>query len=209
MIVVVMGCARTGTSMIAGLLHEVFGVDMAPAKPKPGTEWANPKGGYENPFWIGMTVNLVSGKFPHNYVEMIQEHVKNRREPWGFKSAVTHHVIRDIHHLLPVGSKYIVTWRDIESHAANLKFFQKKNYGEEITEEQALKRVLVDRNKLDEAVRSLQMDSVLETSYHITKKHPEETVKRIAHFLRVELTPEMIRKTENFIEKDYDSCKSY
>ncbi|MCI4349370.1 MAG: sulfotransferase [Thermoplasmata archaeon] len=61
--VVVLGMHRSGTSVVAGILH-ALGVDMGPTAPGEGWEgqhWSNPTGHFENPAFVAFNQRALGG----------------------------------------------------------------------------------------------------------------------------------------------------
>lgn len=91
---VVLGCARSGTSMTAGIVHNL-GVNMNPPKDN-NISIKNPKGCYEDmdimPIIMGLakkTTNMDDAIIRFK-MEVTR---KNKQDNWGFKTALTHHFI--------------------------------------------------------------------------------------------------------------------
>ena len=97
--VIVLGTARSGTSLLAGILHKL-GVNLDPVIE--GNE-DNPKGGFENPLFISLTTKITKDLKAGKNRELLKKQYENEiksaieiyrdHEIWGWKSALTHFCI--------------------------------------------------------------------------------------------------------------------
>ena len=79
----VVGTGRSGTTTVARLLEDRFGIDMG----GPGTfSDAQPKGDYEDPTLRALNWQLVTGEITNaEWKERALEYAATRGEPWGAK----------------------------------------------------------------------------------------------------------------------------
>lgn len=99
--VVVIGRSRSGTSLVAGMLH-LLGVNMHPNNIE---HPSNPKGAFEDPRWINITGNMnlaiqtgdadLMKKYRDIAGDIIREY-DAESDIWGFKSATVHQCIDHI-----------------------------------------------------------------------------------------------------------------
>jgi ADP-heptose:LPS heptosyltransferase len=86
---VVLGCARNGTSMASGMVHN-FGIDM---NPEDNPQKWNPKGSFEDKELGVLTMEMQKSdadlkELHKKLLELLKE--RNKKDVWGFKSALTH-----------------------------------------------------------------------------------------------------------------------
>lgn len=95
--IIVLGCARSGTSLVAGLLN-IVGVNMS-FRMNPSTK--NPGGAHDDSEIVSLMYKMGVDRhcgldLKKKYDKDIKELIKTRRKPhelWGWKSALTHFYI--------------------------------------------------------------------------------------------------------------------
>lgn len=148
--VIVLGPARSGTSLAAGMAH-TLGYNMNPKKM--GDDGHNPRGGFEDVQLIKITAELKQGECLG--LDMRMHEIIFQRdgdgERWGFKSALTHHCLDDIFGYFhnPV---FIVTRRDLEDNAKSWQHHMATVFATPVTDEEAIDRIAEDYKILEAAL---------------------------------------------------------
>lgn len=207
--VVVLGNARSGTSMAAGLLS-IIGVDMH-QRHNPGPQ--NPKGSFEDINFIHVTSkmhqDLTSGKSKQQIKEAweprLKEIISKRKDLWGFKSALTHYNL-DIVLPLLTNPMIVVVLRNIYHNSKSYVVHKRDNYGQNISLESAMQNVTDSTKVLIHNVNRLQVPKIYVT-YEDMKKTPIKEATKIAGFLDVQLTPQMKKAVGQFIMPNYSTLK--
>jgi hypothetical protein len=206
--VIILGEARSGTSMVAGLTH-LLGVNMHP-KDNPSEQ--NPKGSFEDPEFIGLTQKLYLENWQTNNLETIAEIVRIRNaddQDWGWKSALTHYVLEWF--LLYVKNPHLIaTFRSPLANAQSWKKHMQSEYATEVSIIKALVQMTKGAEILADTIRRHQTIPQLYTSYEYIKINPIREAERIANFLDIEFTEERRELVISFILnystiKDVDS----
>lgn len=133
--IVVLGMHRSGTSLVAGLLHHL-GVFMGEDFPTDDSPWCH----YEDPAFVSLNQQLLTSaggswrnppsleslwRGSHNYNEQIQRLIRDRyaHNHWGWKDPRTSLTVPIWHHhltLWPSKPKYVMVWRERETIVASL-----------------------------------------------------------------------------------------
>ena len=210
--VIVLGTARSGTSMVSGFLHHI-GVDMNPDY-NPSIQ--NPKGSFEDPTFINITtrmfldykkgdVNLTS-KYRFEIQKIIRSRAK-RSDLWGWKSALTHYVLG--HFLLHVKNPHLVfVFRDPLYNVKSDMFHKKVNYGYKISFQESLKNVADSLTQLAKVADQYKNLPQFYTSFNDCREKPIEVVRDLCSFLDVNFSGEIKEKIEDFIVPNYHSYKA-
>jgi len=207
--VVVLGNARSGTSMTAGLLS-ILGVNMNGVdNPSP----QNPKGSFEDKDFITVTtkmhLDLKAGKtreeITSNWGTRFSECASKRSGIWGFKSALTHFHLDTIMPLLN-NPYFVVVTRNILHNAQSFVVHQRDNYGTNVSIESALGN-MADSTKV--LIHSLDAVSCprIHTTYEDIKKYPIREIDKLAKFLSMDLTPNQRQQTIQFIMPNYSTLE--
>jgi len=206
--VIVLGIARSGTSMAAGMLH-LMGVDMCPER-NPSTQ--NPGGSFENREFIALTTKIRAdgrpdGELKETYTDEIKRLLEKHgagQKLFGWKSALTHFSL-DL--FLPhIRHPYLVfVFRDPLENALSLLTHKKVVY----SLESSLGRELVEIGE-QVAVLGRLMGNHLEVpqinvSYEGIRRDPVGEARRLAAFLDLDLREEQERQIYDFIIPDYRS----
>jgi hypothetical protein len=207
--VVVLGNARSGTSMASGLLS-ILGVDMHQNhNPHP----QNPKGSFEDVNFIYVTSkmhqdmksNMSREDIKKKHLPRLTEIINNRGGVWGFKSALTHYSMDIIMPLLK-NPHLIVVLRNIYHNAESYIVHQKDIYKNTITLEQSLRTISDSTKVLIDNVNTVKSPKVFVT-YEDMKRSPLEELEKMAQFLKIPLTTKMKNEAVQFILPKYTTLK--
>jgi hypothetical protein len=201
---IVLGTARTGTSMTAGMLY-YLGVDMLNA-----AMWshpANPNGQFEEAGFISITSRMAGGVNDKDLKE-IKDRIRreDKRELWGFKSALTHitieHYIGDFE-----DPRLIFLRRNFDDNVASfMKFMELK--GGSIPEGIAKNRLARDRAKLEHFyITCSESIPKIRLEFEDVRQKPIEQAVKICNLLDISLTEKEVKKIDDFILRDYSTIK--
>jgi hypothetical protein len=204
--VIVLGNARSGTSMTAGILS-FLGVNID-HEHKSNSQ--NPKGTFENSHWNYLTSEIYQHIERNNdkiqikelYEARIKDLVKqNSSEIWGWKSALTHWSL-DV--FLPfVENPYLViVTRNIVSNARSWQFHMEKTYNRMVSFEEALENMANSTNVLIKNA-NLAKCPKLWTTYENIKNEPLTEAEKMANFLDIKFDESKKEKIKNFIMPDF------
>ena len=211
--VLVLGVARSGTSMTAGMLS-IIGVEMHEKKGPPKVAAQNPKGAFENVNFTTITSKmhqaLKDGKpmrvVKQQYDQRLTDAITYHKKPlWGFKSAAAHHVLGIILPLLE-NPHLVVVVRSLMHNAQSWQIHMKDVYGSKVALQDALKNIsdsqhILMRNSLASSCPKLF------TSYEGIKKDPVAEAERMSKFLGVDPEPKK-QDILDFIMPEYSTLKS-
>jgi len=212
--VIVLGNARSGTSMTAGLLS-ILGVNMHESKKNPQDNKVpsqNPKGSFENVNFAVLTSEMHreyrAGKtmkaIKDTYLARLQQMVKNHeRSPlWGFKSAVTHHFIGII---LPVMTDphLVVVVRSLLNNAKSWQVHMKQVYGRNVGLDEALENMANSQYVLMRNSLAAKCPKIF-TSYEGIRSDPWGEASRLAAFLGVDPEPKK-QEILDFVMPNYST----
>jgi len=214
--VVVLGVARSGTSMASGLLH-FLGVNMSPSN-NPGFQ--NPKGSFEDIAFIKITTDIArtinqktyDKTAKRKFLTQLKEVIKNREDrcrqqknrAWGWKSALTHHAMELMHPLLH--SPYlIIVFRNPLDNARSWKLHKRLNYGENVTIEKALSVVSDNVQDIVSVAKRFSDIPRHYTTYEQIKSRPVQEAKKMAQFLELECGEDVQEKVREFIMPNYST----
>tara|TARA_Y100000034_G_C6897205_1_gene413953 strand:+ start:528 stop:1226 length:699 start_codon:yes stop_codon:yes gene_type:complete len=211
--VIVVGMARSGTSMVSGILHQL-GVNMNPVD---NPSYQNPKGSFEDSGFIHLTVamkqdiekGMRAGQIKKKYTPQIKELARKRsaNKLWGFKSALVHY---SLPYILPhlTNPHLVVNYRCPLHNAESWKLHKKVNYGDNNTPIiDALQAVALENKKIVAAVRRHQDMPMVFTSYEYIKDTPIKEAEKFAKLLGVKMTPQLRKAVVNFIDPNYSTLK--
>jgi hypothetical protein len=211
--VIVLGNARSGTSMTAGLLS-ILGVEMHQTKKNPQDNKVpsqNPKGSFENVNFAVLTSKMhqdyVKGEsmkaIKEKYAERFQQMCAAHEKPlWGFKSAVTHHFLPI---MLPLINKphIVVVVRSLLDNARSWQLHMKQVYGRNVSMHDALQNMSHSQHVLMRNALNAQCPKLF-TSYEGIRAKPLEEAERMAKFLEVDIEPKK-RTILDFIMPNYST----
>lgn len=200
--ILVLGNARSGTSLTAGLLF-YLGVDIKHVH-KPDSQ--NLNGAFEsvdfNLVTNKMQMDLNEGKSKDEILKLHNEELKefiekNESECWGLKSAATHWNL-DI--ILPYfkNPQLIIVTRNIVDNAKSWVIHMADNYGQNISFDYALEKMLKSTESLINNVKSANCQKHW-TTYESIKLNPLQESKKICDFLNLELDEEKQKKINEFV----------
>lgn len=211
--VIVVGNARSGTSMTTGLLS-ILGVNMHQTPLKKKSQAAisqNPKGAFENEDFIKLTTDMhkdyTSGdsqeRLTKKYDQRIKETIREfERSPlWGFKSAVTAP-------FLPMFTKhaqcpYVVCVTRNILHTAKSWIIQMRTiFGENVSLEHALSVKSDHQAVMLEKLKEVHCPKHF-TSYEDIKKDAWKETQRLAEFLRIGCPDIKEDEVKEFIMPNY------
>lgn len=200
--IIILGQARTGTSMLTGLL-EILGVHIDKVhNPSP----QNPKGAFENETMISITRNLMNNFKINEQIKLFKNYCLSKPDLWGFKSAVTHFGIQ---HLLPhiKNPHFVVIFRNPLKAAESWKIHMKDVYGTEVTLQHALEKTMESYNMLIKALNN-KIPRFM-TTYEILKsdKNTEEA-KKLAKFIEIPYTSKKENEIKQFILNKYTTLEA-
>lgn len=200
--VIVLGTARSGTSMLAGMLH-MIGVDMNQhSNPRQYGPGGNPKGSFEDANFNALTTKLWHNRPDADLSKEIEHLIKLREsrgnEIWGWKSALTHYVFERI---LPYITNpiFAAVFRDPLTNAYSWKDHMKKVYNRNVTLTEAIKEICGSNMALSEILLRHPNIPTFFTTYHIMYNSFTNEGRRLAKFLEIKLNARQIKQLENFV----------
>jgi len=211
--IIVIGQARSGTSMAGGFL-QTLGVQMSGADNKSPQ---NPKGSFEDPKFIGITTKVTSAKKANTPIEDIKKEfeplfIQNINEKnqlhglWGFKSALSH---ESLEFIIPNirNPHFVVTFRNVYRNAMSWKIHVKERYKTEVTIHQALSKVSKGIWDVCEALEKHQNIPCHFTTYEEMRFDPVGQGRRMAQFIGLPYPEEIEAKIKDFIVMGYSTVK--
>lgn len=211
--VIVLGIARSGTSIVAGMLS-LMGVNMH-HDDNPGPD--NPGGGFEDSNFIHLTKLLVKIKNDERIKELenqIKEIVTARNKEhekdgiWGFKSALTYKCLDHFQKIIN-NPYYIIVYRDIEDTAKSLRGHWKYKNMQDVSLEKAIDHVVKSNEEFNIAINGLINANVIKFKFDNLRSHPIQCAREIAYFLDININKKMETDIENFVLKNYCSLDHY
>lgn len=203
--VIILGNARSGTSMVSGFVHHL-GVDMNPCH-NPSVQ--NPKGSYEDQNLVQYTTDVWIKK--EGSIDFLNNYLRKRvslGKDWGFKSGLTHEVWEHIDTSIFENLYIICNSRSILMNAKSWLFHMKYNYGDTSrTLEEAILHTQRSHNTLFELTSKLQCKKMY-TCYEQVKNDPMKVIKEIADFLEIQLNEDVKMFASNFIMSNYSTLRS-
>ena len=219
--VIVLGLARSGTSVVSGIVS-ILGVEMSGSKtPLPVV----PKGSYEDPkfsgliekilrkalswetsvYWEGIELSYSRNKIlgqKNNFNEQIKDIILQREQNntiWGWKYPATHLAI-DLFLPYLVNPHFIICFRDpLKIAQSSQEFFTLMKISKKISLFQMLK-VINFHNKV--ILRFLEKHPELPrifVAFEDVIENPIEETERMADFLGLELTEKKKEKIKEFV----------
>ena len=176
---VVVGSARGGTSLAAGVMHHL-GIFMGRRATAPV---------YED---VYLSKALESGRT--GKARKIIQSYSSEHEIWGFKRPGLIHYFGRVESLFPPG-RYIVMFKDLISIVNRNRI----SVGSDVRK--ALDRAINDNRRLIECVNATQMPLML-CSYEKVVSKPDRFVDALIDYLRIKPSPQARRKAINFIQRD-------
>lgn len=138
--VLVLGTGRSGTSVVARVLHERLGVSMG--ERLPGPSGANPRGAYEDLAFREIHIDHLAGRLSRQVLEArIEELIAAREPPWGLKDPRLCHLLDVYLPRLP-DAELVVCDRQIDACARSAARVTTASREEALGEMQTRKRKL-------------------------------------------------------------------
>lgn len=207
--VIVLGTARSGTSMTAGILHKI-GVEMHPENdPK---DRSNPRGGFESAAFNSLTAQakkVRAQEYPHKIAEEAKKLIADReREPaWGWKSALTHFSL-PLWLSLTRNPHFVCVWRNPLRNALSWQRQMANVYKQEVPLNKALRTVCESNMALTRGISNTIMP-VKHVTYNDLKADPIKVAHGLARFLELPApTPEMMEDIFKFVIQGYSTIGS-
>lgn len=210
--VIVIGSARSGTSVLAGMLH-YMGVNMNP-KYNPHPDY--PYGSFEDEYMQDFTRILYNKNKDPDYqyteedIDTIKEMIKERNESdvWGFKSTLTHYCLDAF---MPYLRKpHIVSVsRNCLDHAFSIVNHNRESYGHNLTMLDALVKVDDDQQAIYTALNRFSNVPQFHIQYERIKHSILQSAKSIAGFLDIKLTDEINQKIISVYVQRLDMIDKY
>ena len=203
--IIVIGTARTGTSLTSGILHRL-GVNMNPSVIEKTPTMQG--GAYEDNEFINITIDISkTGRLlPENnqkLINLIRE--RNKQKLWGFKSALTHcsgnliiPQLRNPH--------MIVTFKNPMDTAQSMIPHRKERYNQDHwTVEQMLTIHAQDLVKLSQFLQVHKSIPQFWVKYRDLNENPIETAQNISKWLGIEFTEKARQEIDSFVVKGFCS----
>lgn len=207
--VIVLGQARSGTSMTAGLLS-MLGVQLNHVH-NPSSQ--NPKGAFEshgfNSLTSKMHIDYKHGLSPEAMKEKWTPEIerltsKFKSDLWGWKSALTHYTVE---YFLPFLENpcFVVVTRNFNDNAKSLVVHRKQVYGSVISLNEAINDCKQSVAALEQKLIDYKDVPHTRTTYGEIKKNPASVIKQFGQFLGVEVSDELQEQAKEFIMADYST----
>lgn len=203
--VVVLGMHRSGTSVVAGILH-ALGVNMGPsdaAEGWTGRHWSNPTGHFENRAFVDLDLRMLGGdatglRGPPRWEDLPMRAEQFRPEIerllavseaplWGWKDPWT---VLTLPAFLPLlhAPSFVIVRRSWDEILASLK----KRAGPE--DELIASLLATFERRLDELERSLAPRPVLTIDYAEVLADPRTVIDKLVRFLALTPTREELER---------------
>lgn len=205
--VIVLGMARTGTSLITGILH-YLGVKMCAEDEAKETDEFNRRGYFQNtdfkqlnglfyPDWKReppsiMKTKLLASLRKQRLKCLFEKH--QTAEIWGFKDAKTSFIIEAIYPYLK-NPYFIISLRPAWAVASS--FYKRNGISDKISRkrwEQSYIRIFKFLSKNN--------DPFIVMEYYDIIEKPNDNIRRLIDFLRIKPNEEEITRALSFITKD-------
>lgn len=195
--IIVIGSARSGTSVLAGILHHI-GVNMNP-KYNPHPDY--PFGSFEDESIQNFTRLLYNSNKDPDY-RYIQDDIATARlliderdeaDMWGFKSTLTHYCLDAFMPYLR-GPHIISISRNILDHASSIMKHFRENYGRGLTMLEAMEEVKSDQEAVYTALNRFSDVPQFHIEYERIQSNIIQSAVSISRFLDITVTDEMNQK---------------
>ena len=204
--VIVLGSARTGTSVLAGIVHRL-GVDMHPID---NVRDGYPFGSFEDPKFTGLIVKIWNEKrlkpgyvTPPRLRRIIEGLMCARNassDSWGWKCALTHRVIDSFMHHIE-NPYFVVIFRNMIYQAESMQRMMSVNYGQKFTYEMALKKCADDVHALANTLHRYSDVPMLFVSHEDICSDINQSAAEVADFLDIALTPKKLKAINELYKK--------
>ena len=205
--VIILGMARTGTSLIAGILY-YLGVKMCSEDEAKERDEFNRRGYFQNtdfkrlngwfyPDWKKEPPSVIKTRllayFSKRSLKRLFQKYENE-EIWGFKDAKTSFIIEAIYPYLK-NPYFVISLRPALAVASS---FYKRN---EISKEISQKRWEQSYSRIFKFLSKSSNPFILMEYYDLIRR-PDENIRRLIDFLGINPGGEKIAKALSFITKD-------
>lgn len=206
--VLILGNARSGTSMTAGVLS-ILGVDIRHSNI---INEQNPKGSFESKDWNIITTKIhkeiLNSKIFEDIIDDYQYEILQliemyQSELWGWKSALTHRAL-DVYIPYLENPHLVIVTRNIVKNINSWIRHMKTNYGTNVSWEVASNNILNSTNILFEQVNKTNCPKIWVT-YEDLKQKPLIESQRMADFINVELDDMKKDEILGFIMPEYST----
>jgi hypothetical protein len=209
--VVVCGVARGGTSMAAGLVAQL-GVHIATSTPTERQLKFNLKGMFEHSdFWLlnkmGKGLSAIPKKaeieknkreYGAQIKELFKKHAGNH-EYWGFKNLSQKAL--DVYLPLLENPHIVLISRSLTDNARAYQAFVREQHKESnMTMVEALNVVTHSAKTIHQAIGRNHAYPCHMLTYESVRLHPRHEARRLARFLGIKITDEIISRVDNFID---------
>lgn len=205
--VIVLGTARSGTSMASGML-QILGIQMN-GKNNPNSQ--NPKGSFEDEDFRILTTKMYQTRAYSLYNQEISDLINSRirqnknKMGWGWKSALSHFFLYDFTKFLK-RPRLIFVFRNIYENA---KSFIHHNYyvtGNWIKMDESLSRMLESQKALITChnANSHEFPCAIVT-YERMKTDPISQLLTLSNLTGIKMNPVIEQKVNDFIIPNYCS----
>jgi hypothetical protein len=207
--VVVIGSARTKTSVIAGIIH-YLGVNM---NPKDNTTEGYPFGSFEDEPITFVSAELKRGHTPERkktlleHIKIIMEERNKRNIDWGWKTPATHKVFEYFRPYI-INPHFVVIVREPLDHAASIQRGERFYRNNHISFGSALRIVYEDGAKLAEMLNKHKVIPRIYISCSELTEGLDRVTDKIAHFLKIIPGEEAISKIKN-LYKPFSTVPEY
>jgi hypothetical protein len=206
--IVILGMHRSGTSMVAGILHQL-GVDIGDELMEAGI--SNPFGHFEDKQFVDINnrilatcggdwlspppleiILLQKNQYSKEIVDLIN---RNKSELWGWKDPRTTLTI-DLYLPYLQNPYFIVCYRNVVDIATSLQ----KRAG--LEEDKSLKLIEIYNNRIDSFFKNHLNLKRLDLSYEDIRKNPHKEIENIIHFLGISQDEKKIQQATRFVASD-------
>ena len=208
--IVVLGIARSGTSMTTGLLEQ-FGIHVAKNEPTEKQLQFNAKGCFECKHMFVMyqiQKEIGISYCPNKIAQATRKHIYGIKTSiqraaeghsiWGFKSLG----VEALDVILPFlnNPHIILTTRSASDHARAYQAYQAASSKDVRPITESLFDVANGNKRVCEVIRRNAQYPHYLTSYESIRKNPVQEAKNLAQFIGIEIIEEMIVKVQDFID---------
>lgn len=205
--IIVLGNARSGTSLTAGILSRL-GVSMNQVEESnPG----NPKGAYEDPFFLLLTRAIKNSidagrtrdELQFMYDAAIKKAVSDRHAPaWGWKSCLTHYML-DLFLPHVVNPHLVFVFRNPYTCARSWQIHMRDWCGLAVSMPEAMKEVANGIQVLCNCAAEFCFMPSAFVTYEEIKASANSEAERLASFLGVEINDSARASIAEFVMPDY------
>lgn len=209
--VIVLGQARSGTSMCSGLFS-ILGVQFADEHPNQGNP-QNIKGMFEHIDFAGLDREINDAQlviedrsilYRKFYPRALSAMAHYKKELWGFKSAMAHWHLEFWLGIVP-NPFLVFVFRNPLALAESLQIHIKYHRKEEVNLHSCLGHVIASQSAMYAAMK--YPHPKLLTSYERMKSDPCTELHKFAKFIDCELTDNHLNRAVDFIEPTHTTLR--